>query len=83
MCMFLWTTNIGLEHEVLLRQIKEAGFDGVEIPVFEGRQSDYAETGKMLDRIGLERTAVTAISDPRFLYRSLLRAVHHIGYDYA
>ncbi|OUS35398.1 isomerase [Rhodobacterales bacterium 56_14_T64] len=64
MCMFLWTTNIGLEHEALLREIKDAGFDGVEIPVFEGRPSDYAEIGKMLDRIGLERTAVTAISDP-------------------
>jgi len=65
MCMFLWTTSIGLEHETLLREIKEAGFDGVEIPVFEGRPGDYAETGKMLDRIGLERTAVTAISDPQ------------------
>jgi len=65
MCMFLWTTNIGPEHETLLREIKDTGFDGVEIPVFEGDPEDFAETGRMLDRIGLDRTAVTAISDPQ------------------
>jgi len=64
MCMFLWTTNVTPEHEDLLRDIKATGFDGVEIPVFEGTPADYARLGALLDRIGLERTAVSAIGDP-------------------
>ena len=64
MCMFLWTTNVTREHEQLLRDIKATGFDGVEVPVFEGEPSDYARLGALLDSIGLERTAVSAIGDP-------------------
>jgi D-psicose/D-tagatose/L-ribulose 3-epimerase len=64
MCMFLWTTNVTQEHEALLRDIRATGFDGVEIPVFEGTPDDYARLGAMLDRIGLERTAVAAMGDP-------------------
>jgi D-psicose/D-tagatose/L-ribulose 3-epimerase len=64
MCMFLWTTNVTQEHEALLRDIRATGFDGVEIPVFEGTPDDYARLGAMLDGIGLERTAVAAMGDP-------------------
>ncbi|MGN6146543.1 MAG: sugar phosphate isomerase/epimerase family protein [Mesorhizobium sp.] len=64
MCMFLWTTNVTKKHEPLLRDIKAAGFDGVEIPIFEGTPDDYARLGGMLDRIGLQRTAVSAMGDP-------------------
>lgn len=64
MCMFLWTTNVTREHEVLLRDIKATGFDGVEIPVFEGKPDDYRRLGELLDSIGLERTAVSAMGDP-------------------
>ena len=64
MCMFLWTTRIGPEHEALLQDIKSTGFDGVEIPVFEGDPDEFSRIGGMLDRIGLERTAVSAIGDP-------------------
>ncbi|WP_254694194.1 sugar phosphate isomerase/epimerase family protein [Sulfitobacter sp. SK012] len=62
--MFLWTTKVGPEHRSLLADIRETGFDGVEIPIFEGTVSDYAATGRMLDELGLERTAVTANGDP-------------------
>ena len=64
MCMFLWTTNIGPDHKPLLGDIRKTGFDGVEIPIFEGTCADFAATGKMLDDLGLERTAVTANGDP-------------------
>lgn len=62
--MFLWTTNVGRKHEPILRDIKATGYDGVEIPIFEGTPDDFARLGDMLDRIGLERTAVTAMGDP-------------------
>ncbi|MDX3928547.1 MAG: sugar phosphate isomerase/epimerase [Shinella sp.] len=64
MCMFLWTTNVTRKHEGLLRDIRETGFDGVEIPIFEGQPDDYRRLGEMLDGIGLQRTAVSAMGDP-------------------
>lgn len=63
-CMFLWTTSVSKKHEALLRDIKATGYDGVEIPIFEGSPDDYKRLGEMLDRIGLERTAVSAMGDP-------------------
>ncbi|MDN2580932.1 sugar phosphate isomerase/epimerase [Aquibium sp. ELW1220] len=64
MCMFLWTTKVTGEHEAILRDIKATGFDGVEIPVCEGTPDDYRRLGDLLDAIGLERTAVSAMGDP-------------------
>jgi D-psicose/D-tagatose/L-ribulose 3-epimerase len=64
MCMFLWTTHVTEEHEALLRDIKATGFDGVEIPIFEGEPEHYRRLGELLDRIGLDRTAVSAMGDP-------------------
>jgi len=63
-CMFLWTTHVTGKHEKLLKDIKATGYDGVEIPIFEGDPDHYKRLGEMLDRIGLERTAVSAMGDP-------------------
>ncbi|MEO8967628.1 MAG: sugar phosphate isomerase/epimerase family protein [Solirubrobacteraceae bacterium] len=61
LCMLLWTTRVDASHLGLLKDIKRTGYDGVEIPVFEGEPQDYAQLGRMLDEIGLERTAITVI----------------------
>jgi D-psicose/D-tagatose/L-ribulose 3-epimerase len=63
-CMFLWTTHVSDRHEALLRDLKATGYDGVEIPIFEGDVEHYQRLGELLDRIGLERTAVSAMGDP-------------------
>jgi D-psicose/D-tagatose/L-ribulose 3-epimerase len=62
--MFLWTTRVGPQHEALLADIRATGFDGVEIPVFEGTPDEYVDLGRTLDRLDLERTAVSALGDP-------------------
>lgn len=62
--MFLWTTNVTSEHIPILKDIKATGYDGVEIPIFEGKPDDYRRLGEILDEIGLERTSVTASGDP-------------------
>ena len=36
MNLLLWTTHVTPEHERQLAFVKECGFDGVEIPLFEG-----------------------------------------------
>ena len=64
MCMFLWTTSVTNRHRKLLADIRKTGFDGVEIPIFGGTPDDYRRLGAILDRIGLERTAVSAMGDP-------------------
>lgn len=64
MCMFLWTTHVTQDHEALLRDIKATGFDGVEVPIFEGTPDHFARLGGLLDDIGLARTAVAAMGDP-------------------
>ena len=82
MCMFLWTTSVSTKHEALLKDIKATGFDGVEIPVFVGSPDDYKRLGEMLDRIGLERTAVSAMGDPAMNLISPDAATRKAGIDY-
>lgn len=81
MCMFLWTTQIGPEHQSLLADIKKTGFDGVEIPVFDGKVDDYVAIARMLDDLGLERTAVTALGDPAHNLISPNAATRAAGVD--
>jgi D-psicose/D-tagatose/L-ribulose 3-epimerase len=57
--LLLWTGHVTQEHRALLRDIRKAGYDGVEIPIFEGNPDHYARLGEMLDEIGLGRTVVT------------------------
>lgn len=81
MCMFLWTTHVGPQHDALLADIKATGFDGVEIPIFEGAPDDYARLGQRLDAMGLQRTAVSAIGDPALDLISPDPAVRRSGVD--
>jgi D-psicose/D-tagatose/L-ribulose 3-epimerase len=82
MCMFLWTTHVTDGHEALLKDIRATGFDGVEIPIFEGSPDHYSRLGDMLDRIGLERTAVSAMGDPAMNLISPDAATRKAGVDY-
>jgi D-psicose/D-tagatose/L-ribulose 3-epimerase len=81
MCMFLWTTRVGPEHDPLLADIRATGFDGVEIPVFEGAPGEYATLGRRLDAMGLDRTAVSAIGDPALDLISPDPAIRQAGVD--
>lgn len=81
MCMFLWTTTIGPQHRELLRDIRETGFDGVEIPVFDGTPADFAAIAQMLDDLGLHRTAVAAMGDPAINLIAADPAIRQAGVD--
>ena len=63
-CMLLWTTHVTERHRPILEDLKKTGYDGVEIPIFEGSPDHYARVGKMLDEIGLGRTGITVIPTP-------------------
>jgi len=61
--MLLWTTHVMPEHFPILAQIKRAGYDGVELPIFEGEPDHYRKLGEALRDNGLRATAVTVIPD--------------------
>lgn len=59
--LLLWTPHVTEQHEGILRDLKKTGYDGVEIPMFEGDPDHYARLGALLDKIGLERTVVSVL----------------------
>ncbi|MEQ8767315.1 MAG: sugar phosphate isomerase/epimerase [Planctomycetota bacterium] len=63
MNLLLWTAEVKEEHFPILQSLKEAGFDGVEVPVAPGTEADFSKLAKVLDDMGLERTAVFALGE--------------------
>jgi D-psicose/D-tagatose/L-ribulose 3-epimerase len=63
-CMLLWTTHVVDSHHALIEDIKATGYDGIEVPIFEGEPEHYARLGALLDELGLERTAISVIPTP-------------------
>jgi D-psicose/D-tagatose/L-ribulose 3-epimerase len=58
----LWTSKVGESHYPLFGALKKMGYDGVEIPVFEGDSRGYKALGAVLRDQGLEATAITVMS---------------------
>ncbi len=57
--MLLWATHVTEEHYPQLEKIKATGFDGVEIPIFEGDDAHYRKLRKKLDELQLKTSTVT------------------------
>jgi D-psicose/D-tagatose/L-ribulose 3-epimerase len=58
MNLLLWTGELNEDLIPVMESLKQMGFDGVELPLFN-TDLDYAAWGQRLDDLGLERTAVT------------------------
>ncbi|MGI9474996.1 MAG: sugar phosphate isomerase/epimerase family protein [Rubripirellula sp.] len=58
MNLLLWSGEVTDEMLPICEQLKNAGYDGVELPMFN-LDLDYASLGQKLDGLGLARTAVT------------------------
>jgi D-psicose/D-tagatose/L-ribulose 3-epimerase len=57
MNLLMWTDTLGDEMLPLLDQLKEIGYDAVELPAFDLDNLDnYARWGKRCDELGLART---------------------------
>ena len=61
--LLLWTTHVTEEHFPLFADLKRAGYDGVEVPVFEGSEEHFARVGQVLRDEGLRCTGVTVLPD--------------------
>ena len=65
--LLLWTDALADEYLPLLDDVKDIGYDAVELPVFVKDVDTYAAWGGHLDNAGLARTGVTvcvADADP-------------------
>ena len=61
MNLLLWTTNVEPSHDPVFEMLKECGYDGVEMPIFQLEQSSYERLAKKLDSLKLERTMVCCV----------------------
>jgi D-psicose/D-tagatose/L-ribulose 3-epimerase len=62
MNLLLWTTHVTEQHDAILDQIKQLGFDAVEVPIFETADlAPFERLGKRLKGLGLSATAVTVM----------------------
>jgi D-psicose/D-tagatose/L-ribulose 3-epimerase len=61
--LFIWTANFDASHLSLLARIKAAGFDGVEIPMFKGRDFAVADVRRGLADTGMECTICSILVD--------------------
>lgn len=59
MNLLLWTTHVTEEHFPLFAKLKQTGFDGVEVPLFDGDAAHYKKIGQELRKQGLGCTTVT------------------------
>ena len=59
MNLLLWTGAMNDDMIPVVASLKEMGYDGVEVPVFEDNLELYTQWGARLQEMGLECTAVT------------------------
>ena len=59
--LLLWATHVVDEHTPLFDRLKATGYDGVEIPLFEGEVSHYRRLGRTLKDADLDASAVTVL----------------------
>jgi D-psicose/D-tagatose/L-ribulose 3-epimerase len=59
MNLLLWGTEINESLFPVLDKIKEIGFDGVEVPIFDTNPENWYAWRNKLDALGLDRIAVT------------------------
>ena len=80
--MLLWSTHITEEHFPLFAGIKRAGFDGVELPIFEGTPEHFQKVGQAIRDNGLRATAVAVIPDGERNCVSADPAIRAAGLDH-
>ena len=61
--LLLWCTSVGDAELRRCEALAKMGWDGVEVPVFEGSPEAHSNLGRQLDDLGLARTVVAIVSD--------------------
>jgi D-psicose/D-tagatose/L-ribulose 3-epimerase len=61
--LLLWTISVTEEHFPLFDTLKKVGYDGIELPIFDGMPEHYATIGEAARNSGLRTTAVCVMPD--------------------
>jgi D-psicose/D-tagatose/L-ribulose 3-epimerase len=61
--LLLWTPHVTEEHYPIFDALKKAGYDGIELPIFEGTPEQFAAIGEAARNSGLRTTAVCIMPD--------------------
>ena len=61
--LLLWTTHVTEAHFPLFEKLKAVGYDGVEIPLFEGTVAHFEKVGRAIRGNDLGCTTVTVLPD--------------------
>lgn len=56
--LLLWTTHVTDVHWPIIEKLQATGYDGVEIPMFEGSVAHYHQLGQRLKDAGLASTGI-------------------------
>ncbi len=81
--LLLWTGHVTEAHVPLFKALKDTGFDGVEVPIFDPSDAPhYARLGAILDDLGLKRTVTTTIPDEAHSPISADSAARQSGFDH-
>jgi len=60
--LYLWADDMHDRLLPVLERLKQIGYDGVEVPIFDLDQAKWALWARRLDDLGLQRTANTVIA---------------------
>lgn len=80
--LLLWTTHLDEAHLGVCEELKAAGYDGVEVPVFHGSPEHYQKLGRRLNDIGLKRSVVGIVQDEARNPMSADAVARTAGVDY-
>ncbi|WP_425237659.1 sugar phosphate isomerase/epimerase family protein [Ulvibacterium sp.] len=61
MNLLLWTNHVTEEHYPIIDDLKETGYDGIELYMGEGDVTHYSKLGNHLAQLGLGVTTVTGL----------------------
>jgi D-psicose/D-tagatose/L-ribulose 3-epimerase len=61
MNLLLWTTNVEPSHDPIFDMLKECGYDGVEVPIFQMEEKSFQRVAKRLESAKLECTTVCCV----------------------
>jgi D-psicose/D-tagatose/L-ribulose 3-epimerase len=64
MNLLLWATHVTAEHYPLFGKLKAAGWDGVELPVFEGDAAHFRGLAVQLKKEGLACSSAVTVATP-------------------
>ncbi len=64
MNLLLWATHVTSEHFPILAKLKKTGFDGVEVPLFEGDAAHFKTVRRELDNLSLSCSSTVTVATP-------------------